>query len=96
MSIRCAAGLRFPQSVDKKFPEIVSAIGSAMATGLFVATISFLFTTPGVTEASAGGFPALSMTGEFVIKDIAPLGLSVWTLADAVNAVRARTSRVQK
>ena len=38
-----------------------------MATGLFVATISFLFTTPGVTEASAGGFPALSMTGEFVI-----------------------------
>jgi uncharacterized membrane protein YkgB len=36
----------------------VSAIGSAMATGLFVATISFLFTTPGVTEASAGGCSA--------------------------------------
>jgi uncharacterized membrane protein YkgB len=29
-----------------------------MATGLFVATISFLFTTPGVTEASAGGCSA--------------------------------------
>ena len=38
----------------------LSALGSVLATGLFVATISFLFTTPGVSEASAGGFPVLS------------------------------------
>jgi uncharacterized membrane protein YkgB len=55
---------------------------------LFVATISFLFTTPGVTEASAGGFPALSVSGGFLIKDVALLGISVWTLADAMRAVR--------
>jgi len=68
----------------------LSAIGSAGAIGLFLATISFLFTTPGVGEASAGGFPVLSSTGQFLIKDVALLGLSAWTLADALRAVRAR------
>ena len=68
----------------------VSIVGSLMAVALFVATIGFLFTTPGVTEASAGGFPALSITGEFLIKDVALLGLSVWTLADALRAARPR------
>ena len=68
----------------------LSAIGSLGAIGLFLATISFLFTTPGVGEASAGGFPVLSSTGQFLIKDIALLGLSAWTLADALQAARAR------
>jgi reactive chlorine resistance protein C len=65
-----------------------SAVGSVMAFGLFVATLSFLFTTPGVGEASAGGFPVLSMTGQFLIKDVALLGIAVWTLADALRASR--------
>ena len=62
--------------------------GSVLAIGLFAATISFLFTTPGVMEASQGGFPALSLTGGFLMKDIALLGISIWTLADALRAVR--------
>ena len=66
----------------------LSAVGSLIAVGLFVATISFLFTTPGIGEESAGGFPVLSMTGEFLIKDVALLGIAVWTLADALNAAR--------
>jgi len=66
----------------------VSIVGSVLAIGLFVATVSFLFTTPGVTEASAGGFPALSMVGGFLFKDIALLGVAVWTLADALASVR--------
>ncbi|MBS1692744.1 MAG: DUF417 family protein [Actinobacteria bacterium] len=66
----------------------VSAAGSVLAIGLFVATISFLFTTPGVTEATAGGFPALSATGGFLFKDVALLGVAVWTLADALRADR--------
>jgi len=64
----------------------VSAVGSVIAVGLFVATISFLFTTPGIGESAAGGFPALSMTGQFLIKDVALLGLAAWTLADALGA----------
>jgi uncharacterized membrane protein YkgB len=63
----------------------LSIAGSILAIGLFVATVSFLFTTPGVTEAAAGGFPQLSMTGGFLIKDVALLGISVWTLADAIR-----------
>ena len=66
----------------------MSALGSVIAIGLFVATISFLFTTPGVGEASAGGFPVLSVTGEFLIKDVALFGIAVWTLGDALRSAR--------
>lgn len=66
----------------------VSAIGSVVAVGLFVATISFLFTTPGIGEESAGGFPMLSTSGQFLIKDVVLLGAALWTLADSVRAAR--------
>jgi reactive chlorine resistance protein C len=72
----------------KPWWPMLSAVGSVIAVALFVATLSFLFTTPGVGEASAGGFPVLSATGEFLIKDVALLGLSLWTLADALAAAR--------
>ena len=45
-------------------------------------------TTPGVGEDTAGGFPLLSMTGQFLVKDVALLGISVWTLTDALRAAR--------
>jgi uncharacterized membrane protein YkgB len=67
----------------------VSILGSALAILLFLATISFLFTTPGVFEESVGGFPLLSMTGGFLMKDVALLGISAWTLADALRATRS-------
>ncbi|MBO0681472.1 DUF417 family protein [Mycolicibacterium sp. S2-37] len=63
----------------------ISAIGSVIAIGLFVATLSFLFTTPGVFESSQGGFPMLSTNGQFLIKDVVLLGAAVWTLADALK-----------
>ena len=65
----------------------LSIVGSLQAIVLFLATISFLFTTPGVSEPAGGGFPALSLTGEFLLKDIPLLGLSFWTLADSMRAV---------
>jgi reactive chlorine resistance protein C len=66
----------------------LSIAGSAIAIGLFTATLSFLFTTPGVFEASAGGFPVLSSTGQFLIKDVALLGIAAWTLTDAIRSSR--------
>lgn len=74
----------------KPWSPRLSAVGSVVAVGLFLATISFLFTTPGIGEASAGGFPVLSSTGQFLIKDVALLGIAVWTLGDALVAWRAR------
>lgn len=70
----------------------LSIIGSLLAILLFLATISFLFTTPGVGEPAGGGFPALSLTGEFLLKDIPLLGLSFWTLSDSMKAVVAKDS----
>jgi reactive chlorine resistance protein C len=67
----------------------VSAFGSALAVGMFLTTLSFLVTTPGVWEPSLGGFPALAHVagragpGHFLIKDLALLGISLWTLGEA-------------
>jgi uncharacterized membrane protein YkgB len=64
-----------------------SALGSALAIGMFLTTLSFLVTTPGVWEPSAGGVPALSvLPGQFLIKDLALLGISLWTFGEAWQA----------
>ena len=64
-----------------------TAVGSALAVGMFLTTLSFLATTPGVWEPSAGGFPALSgKPGQFLIKDLALLGISLWSLGEAWKA----------
>jgi uncharacterized membrane protein YkgB len=66
----------------------VSAAGSAFGVMLFAATLSFLFTTPGVT--AAGGFPVLSvLPGQFLLKDIVLIGAALWTLGDSLGAARA-------
>ena len=68
-----------------------SALGSALAVGMFLTTLSFLVTTPGVWEPSLGGFPALShRPGEFLLKDLALLGISLWTLGEAWQASEQR------
>jgi uncharacterized membrane protein YkgB len=69
------------------FPK-ASVVGGIFASLFFVTTLSFMITTPGVSEASAGGFPVLSADGEFLMKDIALLGLALWLLADATDAAR--------
>ena len=71
----------------RPFMPRATAIGSALAVGMFLTTLSFLVTTPGVWAADAGGFPALSaIPGQFLIKDLALLGISVWTLGEAWKA----------
>src|SRR6516162_2843649 len=68
----------------RPFSPRASVVGSALAVGMFLTTLSFLVTTPGVWAADAGGFPALSgAPGQFLIKDLALLGISVRTLGEA-------------
>jgi uncharacterized membrane protein YkgB len=70
---------------------LACALGSALAVGMFLTTLSFLATTPGVWEPSAGGFPALSgKPGQFLIKDLALLGISLWSLGEAWQASQRR------
>ncbi|MGX9787587.1 YkgB family protein [Mycobacterium sp. MMS18-G62] len=81
-------------AVKPWFPK-ASVVGGVFASLFFVTTLSFMVTTPGVGEASAGGFPVLSADGEFLMKDIANLGLALWLLADSIDATR-RQAKVAK
>jgi uncharacterized membrane protein YkgB len=74
----------------------VSAAGSALAVVLFVGTVSFLFTTPGVVATHASGIPVLSgQPGQFLLKDLVLIGVSLWTLGDSLAAgiTRDRSAR---
>ncbi|MCX8559585.1 DUF417 family protein [Mycolicibacterium mucogenicum] len=65
--------------------SLLSAVGSAMATVLFVGTLSFLFTTPGLIVGHAGPVPILgALPGQFLLKDLVLIGVSLWTLGDAL------------
>ncbi len=75
----------------RPFSPRATALGSALAVGMFLTTLSFLFTTPGVWEPSLGGFPALSgKPGQFLIKDLALLGISLWSFGEAWHASQRR------
>jgi len=65
-----------------------TAIGGAtMAVVTFLITLSFFLTTPGVAALQAGGFPAISAdVGQFLLKDLGLLGISIWLLGDALVA----------
>jgi uncharacterized membrane protein YkgB len=68
----------------------VSALGSALAVVLFLGTLSFLFTTPGVVSTHAAGLPVLSgMPGQFLLKDLVLIGVALWTLGDALSEQRS-------
>jgi reactive chlorine resistance protein C len=72
---------------------LASAIGSAIATLLFLSTISFLFTTPGVVASSSLHVPLLTDSGGFLIKDVALLGAAMWTLGEALLAHTSKRAR---
>ena len=67
----------------------ISAVGSAMAVVLFLGTVSFLFTTPGLAVGQLGGIPILgAQPGQFLLKDLVLLGVAVWTLGESLGACR--------
>lgn len=63
----------------------VSAVGSLLAVGMFLGTLSFLVTTPGTWVGDLGGFPAISVLGQFLIKDVALLATAIWTFGEAAR-----------
>ena len=65
----------------------LSAIGSVLAVFTFLTTLTFLFSLPG-WEKSLGGFPALSGSGGFLLKDVVLLGAALFTLGDSLAADR--------
>jgi len=59
----------------------VSGYASLAAAGMFVITLSFLFTTPGVLEPT-------NPSGGFLMKDIELLGAALVTFAEALLSAR--------
>ena len=75
----------------RPFSPFAAALGGGLAIGMFSTTLSFLVTTPGVWEASAGGFPALSaLPGQFLVKDFVLLGAAIWAFGEAWRNVHRR------
>ena len=73
---------------------LLSVVGGAMGVITFLTTLSFLFTTPGIAEPLAGGFPALSAApGQFLLKDVGLLGISLFILGQSLLS-RARSGVV--
>lgn len=64
------------------FPRL-SGYGSLAASGIFLTTLSFIFTTPGAIS------PLSPMNG-FLLKDLLLLGAALFTTAEALGAARAR------
>jgi uncharacterized membrane protein YkgB len=74
------------------FSALFSAVGAAMSAATFVITLTFLLSTPGVAEKTAGGFPAISaIPGQFLLKDLVLLAASICLLVASLN-LRTKSS----
>ena len=72
----------------RPFSPKASALGSFGAIIMFLITLTFLLSTPGVWQPEYG-FPSLSpMPGQFIAKDVLFLSAAVWTAGEALNASR--------
>ena len=63
----------------------LSFAGSVGAIITFLLTASFLFSTPGAVQW-ANGISILGAAGQFLIKDLALLGIALWTAAEALKS----------
>lgn len=98
MSLRTAAALIGVVEITlglliatRAFAPKVSAVGSMGAIIMFLITMSFVFTTPGVWQPGYG-FPFPSpMPGQFLAKDLMLLGAAIWTAGEALRAARMRS-----
>lgn len=71
----------------------ISGWGSIGAIIMFLFTLSFLLSTPGVWQPNYG-FPFLSpMPGQFMAKDLLLLGAAIWTAGEALRAAQLGTTQ---
>ncbi|CAD6553274.1 Inner membrane protein RclC [Paraburkholderia kirstenboschensis] len=76
------------------FLPIFSALGAAMSAATYFITLTFFLSTPGVAEATAGGFPAISaLPGQFLLKDVVLLAASLSLLVASIQASWAKAQK---
>jgi uncharacterized membrane protein YkgB len=79
----------------RPYRPMLSAVGSIGAIGMFLTTLSFLVTTPGMWQR-VEGFVAPTGAGGFILKDVFLLGAAAWSAGEALAATcraRARTTQ---
>ena len=75
----------------RPFQPRLAAIGGAMATITFLVTLTFMLSTPGVAQPGFGNALALSpFPGQFLLKDLVLLAVSLWILFAAREEARLR------
>ena len=75
----------------RPFKPRLAAIGGAMATICFLVTVSFLFSTPTTVQSGFDTPLALSpFPGQFLLKDVVLLAVSIWILFAARTEARGR------
>ena len=76
----------------RPFSPRASVVGGAMAVVTFLITLSFMFTTPGVMQPGADSPFALSpMPGQFLLKDLVLLCVSLWIAGASLDEARRKT-----
>ncbi len=73
----------------------VALLAAALSCGTYAVTVSIMFTLPGLWQADAGGFPAMSSTMGFLFKDVVLLASSGILLTSAWQAVFGRWGAVE-
>lgn len=69
-----------------------SALGAALASATFLLTVSFVFSTPGITTYPTTGFPIVSsLVEQFLLKDVALLASCVTLLVASLVPPTGRT-----
>ncbi len=74
------------------------SVRASLAAGVltmitFAITVTLFFFVPHVFEASAGGFPAISGTGGFLLKDTVLFAAGLVIFSEALGTWRARRPR---
>ena len=70
------------------FAPRAGLLGGLLGMVTFAVTVTLFFFVPGVFEASAGGFPAISGTGGFLLKDTVLFAASLACFAGSASALR--------
>jgi uncharacterized membrane protein YkgB len=68
-----------------RFPR-AGVLGGALGGLIFLTTTSLLFAIP-IWEPAAGGFPAINGAGQFLIKDVTLLGVSLVVLGESLTRI---------
>jgi uncharacterized membrane protein YkgB len=73
----------------RRWKPALAAIGSLLACGTFLITLSFLATTPGIWDPS-------NPFGGFIMKDLILFGAAVYSSAEALRAWASVPARVHR